>query len=298
MNSRWFRSLISAFIFLCISAAESRAQTISTVIGAGSQGSSGDGGSPTAALLNRPSAVWSDTSGTLFIADTGNNRIRRVNAARDSIVTFAGTGSAAFSGDGKRDQCSAQRASWRLCGQHWGCIHSRYGQSSHTTHRRKRYHYDNCGQRYNRRTLYRRHACHAGHAQRADSRFCARWIYLYRRYGQQPHTAYNCSIDNSGFITTIAGKDTTAGLFIDDTLATQATLNQPHGLYVDRSLNVFIADTNNHRIRKLSASDSVLTTLAGSEKRGGFWRRRSTEQCASGFPDRRGCGHFWHRLYR
>ena len=100
MNSRWFRSLISISILLCISAAESRAQTISTAIGTGSQGSSGDGGSPTAALLDRPSAVWSDTSGALFIADTGNSRIQRVNAARDSIVTFAGTGSAGFSGDG------------------------------------------------------------------------------------------------------------------------------------------------------------------------------------------------------
>ena len=77
-----------------------RAQTISTVAGNGTQDSSGDTGSPGSASLGLPSGVWGDTSGVIYIADTGNNKIRRINAARDSITTYAGTGTAGFSGDG------------------------------------------------------------------------------------------------------------------------------------------------------------------------------------------------------
>ena len=72
-------------------------QTISTTAGNGTQGSSGDGGSPTSANLNLPMGVAGDTSGTIYIADTGNHRIRRINAAHNSITTYAGTGTAGFS---------------------------------------------------------------------------------------------------------------------------------------------------------------------------------------------------------
>ena len=63
------------------------AQTITTIAGNGTQDSSGDNGSPASAGLNLPSGVWGDTSGVIYIADTGNNKIRRINAARDSITT-------------------------------------------------------------------------------------------------------------------------------------------------------------------------------------------------------------------
>jgi uncharacterized protein (TIGR03437 family) len=64
---------------------------ISTVAGNGTAGFSGDGGSATAASLNRPMSVAVDSQGNLYIADTLNNRIRRVDAA-GIITTFAGTG--------------------------------------------------------------------------------------------------------------------------------------------------------------------------------------------------------------
>ena len=54
---------------------------IVTVAGTGSAGSSGDGGQATAAQLNSPSGVAVDASGNLYIADTGNNKIRKVTAA-------------------------------------------------------------------------------------------------------------------------------------------------------------------------------------------------------------------------
>ena len=73
--------------------------TISTVAGSGVRGFSGDGGPATAAALNGPYSVSALDDGTLYIADTGNHRIRRVTPD-GTITTVAGSGTAAYSGDG------------------------------------------------------------------------------------------------------------------------------------------------------------------------------------------------------
>lgn len=73
---------------------------INTVAGScGREGFSGDGGPAHAALLNHPTAVALDSIGNLYIADLGNDRIRKVTP--DGIInTLAGTGQWGFSGDG------------------------------------------------------------------------------------------------------------------------------------------------------------------------------------------------------
>lgn len=73
---------------------------ISIVAGTGTAGYSGDGGAATAAQLNLPTSVAVDKTGNLFIADYGNNVIRMVSATNGKITTIAGTGKAAYSGDG------------------------------------------------------------------------------------------------------------------------------------------------------------------------------------------------------
>ena len=73
---------------------------ITTVAGDGSQGSTGDSGAATAAHLNQPQGVTLDVSGNLYIADTGNHRIRMVSAATGTIVTLAGSGFTLMNGDG------------------------------------------------------------------------------------------------------------------------------------------------------------------------------------------------------
>ncbi len=73
--------------------------TISTVPGAGPAGFSGDGGPATAAQLSQVMGL-ALYSGSLYIVDVGNNRVRRVELATGIISTFAGTGTAGFSGDG------------------------------------------------------------------------------------------------------------------------------------------------------------------------------------------------------
>jgi uncharacterized protein (TIGR03437 family) len=72
---------------------------ISTLAGNGISGFSGDGGQATSAELNGPQSVAVDSAGNVYIADSANNRVRRV-APNGVITTVAGTGSSGVSGDG------------------------------------------------------------------------------------------------------------------------------------------------------------------------------------------------------
>ncbi|MGI8686766.1 MAG: SMP-30/gluconolactonase/LRE family protein [Acidimicrobiales bacterium] len=73
---------------------------ISIVAGNSGQGYSGDGGPATSATFSYPEAVAVDGAGNLFVADSLNHRIRRVDGATGVITTFAGTGEAGDGGDG------------------------------------------------------------------------------------------------------------------------------------------------------------------------------------------------------
>ncbi len=75
-------------------------ETITTVAGNGLSGFSGDGGPATSTRLGNPFGVMTDSAGNLFISDTTNQRIRRVDAATGVITTVAGTGVFGFNGDG------------------------------------------------------------------------------------------------------------------------------------------------------------------------------------------------------
>jgi sugar lactone lactonase YvrE len=73
--------------------------TITTVAGTGVGGFSGDGGPATAAMLKGPKGVWATPKGEVYIADTGNQRVRRVDAS-GTITTVTGVGTAGYGGDG------------------------------------------------------------------------------------------------------------------------------------------------------------------------------------------------------
>ncbi len=91
---------------------------ITTVAGNGSPGYSGDGGAATAAELYYPYGVAVDAAGNLYIADTGNNRIRKVSASTGIITTVAGNGTAGYSGDGGAATAAETRPALRRGG---GC---------------------------------------------------------------------------------------------------------------------------------------------------------------------------------
>ncbi|MGA6961724.1 MAG: choice-of-anchor D domain-containing protein, partial [Candidatus Acidiferrales bacterium] len=79
---------------------DAKTQIITTVVGTGNPGYTGDNGPATSATLNQPDRISINNAGNLFISDTGNNVIRRVDAATQIVTTFAGNGTFAFSGDG------------------------------------------------------------------------------------------------------------------------------------------------------------------------------------------------------
>jgi sugar lactone lactonase YvrE len=72
---------------------------ITTIAGTGDAGNLGDGGPAVAAQLNAPSNLALDSAGNLYVADTGNSRVRIIQPD-GTIATFAGTGTAGASGDG------------------------------------------------------------------------------------------------------------------------------------------------------------------------------------------------------
>jgi sugar lactone lactonase YvrE len=77
-----------------------RGGTYSIVAGTGSAGYQGDKAAATAALLSGPAGIFVDAAGNVFVADTGNNVVRKVAAGTGIITTVAGTGTAGASGDG------------------------------------------------------------------------------------------------------------------------------------------------------------------------------------------------------
>jgi sugar lactone lactonase YvrE len=82
---------------------------ISTFVGTGINGFGGDNGPATACSLNTPFAISFDKYGNLFIADTKNNRIRKVNPS-GIITTVVGTGTGGYFGDG--GQATASEINW------------------------------------------------------------------------------------------------------------------------------------------------------------------------------------------
>lgn len=73
---------------------------VTTVAGTGVRGYNGSAGTATTLRLNNPRGIALDGDGLLYIADTGNNRIRQVDLATGYLTTVAGTGAQGFSGDG------------------------------------------------------------------------------------------------------------------------------------------------------------------------------------------------------
>lgn len=175
---------------------------INTVAGSDKSGFSGDGGAATSASLYAPSGVTVDSSGNLYIADTLNNRIRKVDVS-GKISTVAGTGTGGYLGDGV-----AATSTWLNRPQGVGVDSS-------------------------------------GNLYIADT-----WNNRIRK------------VDVSGEISTVAGTGF-AGYSGDGGSAAAAALNEPKGLAVDRSGNLFIADSGNHRIRKVDRSGKI-STVAGS----------------------------------
>ncbi len=184
------------------------AGVISTIAGNGTAGFLGDGGPATSASLALPSGVAVDTNGNIYIADTNNQRVRKITGA--TISTIAGNGDQAFSGDGG----PATAAS----------LDSPTGIAIDATGN----------------------------------------VYIADRHNQRIRT-----ISSSGNISTIAGSGlaTFGGSYSGDgASATAATLANPTGISIDAQGNVYIADSGNNAIRQIG--NGSIATIAGTGSAG------------------------------
>ncbi len=227
---------------------------ITTVAGNGTSGFSGDGGPATSAAFNGPMGVVVDPTANLYIADEGNNRIRQVSGG--VVTSIAGDGAHGFSGD--NSQATNAELSWPA-----GVAVDSAGNI---------YIADTSNNRV-RKISYGVITTVAGNGTSGFSgdngpatsaELCAPGSLAVDSAGNifiADSNNHRIRKVSNGTITTVAGNGT-LGFSGDGGQASAAQLNYPQGVAVDLVGNIYIADTFNNRIRKVS--NGVITTVAGN----------------------------------
>jgi streptogramin lyase len=230
---------------------------ISTVAGNGTKGYAGDGGKATEAMLREPNDCCLDGRGGLLIADVADWRIRRLDLKTGSITTFAGTGrpkakpDRARIGDGgpatravivgARAVCVGPKGETYVCEREGNAIRKIDGDGTITTW---------AG------TGAAGYAGDGGDASKAT--FNGPKAIRCDRQGNL------CVVDTENHairridaktkvVTTVAGGREGAGGDGED--ATKAGLDRPHGCVIDEKGNLYIADSNNHRVRRVALAE-------------------------------------------
>jgi len=223
--------------------------TINTVAGNGSCGYGGDGGAATSAELSTPTGVTFDGSGNMYIADYGNQIIRKVSGG--IITTFAGNNAAGagFSGDGGPATSAQLYYPNDVAVDAAGNV---YIDDSENFRIRK---VDTTG----------RISTFAGNGSagfQGDGGLAVETSLYYPQSvavdsaGDVLIADYDNErirlVDGAGYIHTVAGNGTN-GFFGIDVLATTAEISQPQGVGVDPTGNIYVSDTGNDLIRQVSA---------------------------------------------
>ena len=238
----------------------SLAGVLSIVAGDGVQGFGGDGGAATSAELNAPQGVAVGSDGTLYIADTGNGRIRTVSGG--VIMTFAGNGSVGFGGDGRAATSATFRRPNALAIDASGALlvcdagNDRVRRISagviQTLAGNGMQGFAGDGGAATGAEL----DIPTGLAVGSDGR-----IFVADSHNQRVRV-----IATNGVITTFAGNGL-GGYSGDGGPAIAAELALPRGLMVLSSGAVIFADSNNQRLRMVDAR-GIITTIAGSGVQG------------------------------
>ena len=241
---------------------------ITTVAGTGIAGYSGDGGPATSATLQAPQGLSLDGLGNLYFADLQNNVVRMIVLSSGTIATVAGTGTFGFGGDGGPAtaaqlgtpvatacdsagnlyiaESNANRI--RKVTVHTGTISTVAGNTQSG--------YSGDGGQATDATL----AFPMGVAVDAQGD-----IYIADTY----NSVIRKVAFDSNLITTVAGIGSNpassgiGGYSGDGGAATSAQLNYPTAVAIDSGGNLFIVDTENQAIRKVTTSTGIITTFAG-----------------------------------
>src|SRR5205814_249892 len=251
----WVAGLAMAALVLAVPALS---QTINTVAGGGA----GDGGDATIANLNSPAGVAVDSSGNLYIADLGNERIRKITAATGVITTVAGNGVLGFAGDGgaatNASLISPAGVALDASGNLYiaDCANDRIRKVTPAT------------------GIITTVAGNGSPSFAGDGG-AATSASIFSPEGVALDASGNLYIADwgnnrirkvdaaSGIIATVAGNGS-FGFAGDGGAATSASITRPNGVALDASGNLYIADNVNHRIRKVDAAARIITTVAGN----------------------------------
>jgi len=237
---------------------------IDTVAGDGRIGFNGDGGPATGTSLYSPLGVAVDASGNIFISDTFNQRIRRVDAATGLISTVAGTGVPGFNGDGGPATSS-------LIGNPVGIAVDAAGNlffAEQSNNRIRRVDattgkistvagsglqgYPNDG------------SADTGLATMANLNNPVE--VAVDSQGFVHFADYNhvvLKILHNGHLARVAG-NREAGFSGDGGPATSARISEAFGLALDGAGNLLLTDTANARVRRVDAASGIITTIAGT----------------------------------
>ncbi|MBE2290849.1 MAG: SMP-30/gluconolactonase/LRE family protein [Chitinophagaceae bacterium] len=251
------KQLLTLFLLFSVGYV-SRAQIISTIAGNGFSAYTGDGGPATAASINNPLGVAVDGAGNVYIVDTKNHCIRKVNSA-GIISTIAGNGTAGYSGDGGPATAAKLYIPNKIVLDVAGNI----------------LFVDNgnfCIRKIDAGGIISTIAG-TGVAGNSGDGGPATAAQVNGSPGLAIDAAGNIyfsdvtkntirKINTSGIVSTIAGCGL-SGYMGDGGPATAARFNEPFGIAVDGTGNIYVAEYSNNCLRKISAS-GVVSTVTGA----------------------------------
>ena len=231
---------------------------ITTVAGTGTAGYDGDNGPATEAQLYYPESIALDADGNLYIADSYNHRIRKVDATTKKITTVAGTGTAGYDGD---DGLATAAQLAYPSGVAVDATGSLYIADYDNSRIRK---VDTTGIITTvAGTGEPGYSGDNGLATAAQLN-CPENLALDAKgnlYIADTKNNRIRKVDTTGIITTVAGSDSEFDL--DNVPATEVQLYTPTGVVVDTTGNLYIADTFSNQIRKVD-TDGIITSVAGT----------------------------------
>ncbi len=239
---------------------------LTTIAGTGAKGYGGDGGPALKAQFNSPHSLAVTPTGDILVADTWNNRVRKIDGRTGLITTIAGTGEKGFSGDG------GPAVQARFGGIYCLALDAKGERLYLADLDNRRVRVVDLGSGVvrtvagNGRRGVPDDGADARSAPLVDPRAVAvdaqNNVYILERSGHALRV-----VDAAGKIRTVVGTGQ-KGASGDGGPARQATLNGPKHLCIDRDGNVIIADTENHLIRKYLPRTGTIVRVAGNGKKG------------------------------